>query len=289
MIKPFLDQDFNTIKSDLLSEGGLFEDPLFPADSTSIYRSQDFVEQKIEWKRPYELVAEPVLFLDYIDPENLDNGLLKNFQFIDSIPCLIKNRDNLNRVIPDDQDSFDFNYSGIFHFRFWMNGEWVDVVIDDRLPVNEQNELLFCKNAIDKFEMYAPLLVKAYAKFKQCYEFLNGLSVTDIMLDLTGAVSEQYNLTRCLPTQENDIYIGPNRLWEVLVKYSTFNSLFTCSVELKPNERTDQYLKIGIHAQKEYTIKKMYEILMLGDNFDTFRDFEAPKPDNQIKKIQLLL
>lgn len=289
MIKPFLDQDFYSIKSDLLSKEVLFEDPQFPADLTSIYRSKDFAEQSIEWKRPNELVAEPVLFLDYIEPENLDKGLLKNFELIDSIPCLVNNRENLSRIIPDDQDFFDTNYSGIFHFRFWMNGEWVDVVIDDRLPVNNQNELLFCKNAIDKNEMYAPLLEKAYAKFKICYEFLNSQSLTDIMLDFTGAVNEQYNLTRCLPTQESDLYIYPRSLWEVLVKYSTFNSLFSCSVELKPNERTDQYLKMGIHAQKEYSIKKIYQILKLGENFDTFRDFEAPKPDNKIKNIQLLL
>ncbi|RNA23734.1 calpain-2 catalytic subunit-like [Brachionus plicatilis] len=275
MIRPFLNQDFNSLKSELLAEGRLFEDETFPSNHNSIYRDKDFTGQKIEWKRPSELFAEPKFFLDSIQPADLDHGLLKKCHLIDSIPALLNNRDNFYRTIPDDQNFSESSYAGIFHFRFWLNGQWIDVVVDDRLPVNEQNQLLFCNNRAYKNEMYGPLLEKAYAKFKVCYEFLSDLALPEILLDFTGAVAEQYNLTRCLPTQESDRYLCPNRLWEILCKYST---------SLKPNQRMDQLLSIGIHGEKEYTISKIYEILKLDEQFNAFRDLKGPKPQHEVQR-----
>ena len=106
-----------------------------------------------------------------------------NCWFIAAASAVTLNPDLIKRVVPANQ-TFDeddyagiclivfekktnlFSSKGIFHFRFWLYGQWVDVVIDDRLPFHSDGRLVFCCNKKDKNEMWAPLLEKAFAKYE---------------------------------------------------------------------------------------------------------------------------
>lgn len=76
--------------------------------------------------------------------------------------CLSMRHDLLKKVVPSGQDFEDGNYAGIFRFNLWDNGAWVEVIIDDRLPANDQGLVYTSSSHRDEF--WTALLEKAIAK-----------------------------------------------------------------------------------------------------------------------------
>nr|XP_026483968.1 calpain-B isoform X3 [Vanessa tameamea] len=213
-------QDFKEIRSRCLADGRLFEDPEFPAIDRSLYYKER-LDRPLTWLRPGEMCENPQLFVEGYSRFDVQQGELGDCWLLAAVANLTLHRKLFFQVVPDDQ-SFDEDYAGIFHFRFWQYGRWVDVVIDDRLPTY-RGKLVFLHSS-ERNEFWSALLEKAYAKLHGSYEALKGGSTCEAMEDFTGGVTEMYEMTEL-----------PPNFYTILLKAYERNSLMGCSIEPDPN------------------------------------------------------
>ena len=128
------------------------------------------------------------------DRFDVNQGVVGDCWFLAALANLAEDNDAFYRVVPDNQSFSSESYCGMFRFRFFRFGEWVEVVIDDRLPTRN-GELIYLK-AKDKNEFWSPLLEKAYAKLYGSYRALEGGLTIEAAVDFTGGIPEMIDTSR---------------------------------------------------------------------------------------------
>ncbi|XP_075122966.1 calpain-13-like [Leptodactylus fuscus] len=189
----FHNQDFETLREWHLKKRVLFTDESFPANMNSIGSrlKNEFNTHKIEWKRPTEICAAPHFVVDGVSLFDILQSRLGDCWVLSAIGSITLKPELLQKIMPLGQ-GYSVGYAGIFHFRFWHLGEWVDVVIDDKLPFLD-GEYLSVRPSCEN-EFWPCLLEKAYAKFLGSYQNLHWGDPAEAFVNLTGGLTMTFNL-----------------------------------------------------------------------------------------------
>lgn len=139
--------------------------------------------------------------------------------------------------------------SGKYIFRFYFNGCYRKVVIDDRLPSSKTSRTLYVVDRNNPNLLWPALLEKAYLKVRGgSYDFPGSNSGTDLWV-LSGWIPEQIFL--------HDDEVTPDQLWKRLLRAFHYGDVLVTIGTGKLTEREERVL--GLIGEHDYAILDIKE------------------------------
>ncbi|KKK23966.1 hypothetical protein ARAM_005369 [Aspergillus rambellii] len=216
------------------------------------------------WKRPHELLSGladevgnvPTPVMSIAGKTDLVQDVLTDCSVVASL-CATTSRSErsldmnlLPLVYPcvDGQSKSALSPSGKYIFRFYFNGCFRKVVIDDRLPSSKTSRSLYMIDRNNVTFLWPALVEKAYLKLRGGYEFPGSNSGTDLWV-LTGWVPEQVFL-------HNDD-VTSDQVWKRLFKSFHNGNVFLTIGTGKLTEGEQK--ELGLVSEHDYAILDMKE------------------------------
>ncbi|CAD5230531.1 unnamed protein product [Bursaphelenchus okinawaensis] len=196
-----------------IRERRLYEDPEFSPEVAINHHP------KTEWWRPFTIVKNPRFFTPNVSRHDIQQMGLGDCFFLAPLSLIADRTELIRRVVPAGQSFAKNFYAGIFHFCLWKYGDWIDIVIDDRLPVNVKTGQLRFTRARSYNVFWVSLLEKAFAKLYGSYTNIQGGHAAFAMQNLTGGISV-FNLWQNQSKKHLD------KVWQKLVMEFKLGVLF---------------------------------------------------------------
>lgn len=177
-----------------IKSGRKYIDPEFTPKNSLLVGSaplhpyfKDAISNLAEWKRPNQLSDNPKLFVDGTNNTDVIQGQIGDCYLLSSFS-----------ILGDYQWITDLfvGYSsraGVCAVVIYKDGLWRPILIDDLLPVDQNDQLLFGRST-EPNEFWVSLLEKAYAKLHGSYESINTGAGANAMEDLTGGIGRTFNI-----------------------------------------------------------------------------------------------
>ncbi|XP_047200618.1 calpain-1 catalytic subunit-like isoform X2 [Girardinichthys multiradiatus] len=246
-------QNYQHLKEYCLIKNITYIDEMFPPDNMSIGLGKldpDYLAQ-VKWLRPSKIVDNPFFVLDGVSRFDFGQGTVGNCWFLASLGALTFHKDIFKLVVPLDQTCIGKDYCGLFHFRFWRFGKWVDVIIDDKLPT-VNGKPIFARSR-DECEFWPALLEKAYAKVCGSYADMSSGTPAEAMRDFTGGVHICIQLLE--PSSD---------LWKLLCRAGHSKTFMSCCTIPKEEATTGTTFPNGLVPGHAYTVTGLKELINQG-------------------------
>jgi len=262
------DQKYKKLKRKCRKAGTLFEDDKFSPsgllltnsssgfETISYFRSK-YKIREIKWLRPHEICQKlredgelkeddlPEMEIGERNRFDINQGELGDCWFLAPLALLAESK-AYNKVVPPGQ-GFKKGYQGIFRFRFYRLGEWIEVVIDDRLPTRN-GKLIYLRGSTPN-QFWSPLLEKAYAKLNGSYAALEGGLSIHAAVDFTGGIPKIIDI--------EDKPEDPKSLFHLIKLTIKNNGLITCSLGHQNRNLAE---RLGLQGNHSYSVTKVVEV-----------------------------
>nr|XP_040036652.1 calpain-2 catalytic subunit-like [Gasterosteus aculeatus aculeatus] len=266
----FNNQDYAQLRDNYRRRRTQFVDNTFPPNNQSLGDLPNlsrWQEAQVEWLRPADILKaqkksrDPIFCSKGASRFDFDQGSVGNCWFLAAISSLTFHKGLLAQVVPMDQNFSD--NAGIFHFRFWRFGVWVDVVIDDHLPTLN-NGLMFVSSK-DGTEFWAPLLEKAYAKVCGSYADMSSGLPSEACKDFSGGLNMDYKLHEAHSAGHDE------ELWNALSRATRCQSMICCGTAQKGGELVNSVQDTGIVDAHAYSVTAVTEVDYYGSKVKLVR------------------
>ncbi|KAK1158314.1 calpain-A-like [Acipenser oxyrinchus oxyrinchus] len=232
-----------------LQTGELWKDPDFPPAPASL-TYEEVPPPAIQWLRASQLHPAACFMEDGVSKGDIIQGELGDCWFWASVATILHSRRLIEKVIPPGQTISEREiYTGLFRFRFWQFGSWVEVLVDDFLPTRN-GRLIYARSAAGN-EFWPSLLEKAFAKLHGSFRAIEGGWTLDALTDLTGGVGEMYRI--------RDFTGRQDQLYSHLATASRKKAFIACgtSRQSEPEQSGREDGLVAGHAYSITAVKKL--------------------------------
>ena len=230
-------------KSDITLEKGAvkgdkakFIDKTFPPEAMAMGEFQGLSGEK--WRRVSDLVKNPILFPKEIRPhKTVATNYKNNIAYQAALAALAESPYNLTAIFGDQT----YTPSGAYNFYFKRKGVIQEVVVDDYVPIKDENTPSF--TTAEEGAVWAMILEKARAKLHGSYENMIKVTTTpkQVWQEITFAPSDQLKHSSC---DQKDVW---NRILAGAQKHGVMCGL-TCDSEIV------NWPTVNLTASHYYTI-----------------------------------